>query len=81
MHDARQKGSLSMPSNLVKTPEDEMKWSRAKQAIIDSTGHPENQFTQSHWKMVTSLFERMKNHPGSTIRGPEAARGAKLPTI
>jgi hypothetical protein len=42
-----------MPVGVVKTPEDETKWNRAKQ-IAESQGHKED------WAYINGIFQKMK---------------------
>lgn len=47
-----------MPDNLVKTPDDERDWKRARQ-LASKSGHDKN------WKYVVSIFENIKKSRGS----------------
>ena len=52
------KTEISMPVNVVKTPEDEKKWNRAKARAAEE-GHSED------WAYVMSIYQSMKGNKKS----------------
>lgn len=60
-----------MPSNLVRSPEDEKHWERAKASVKQS--HPDlSEDDDRFWRLVTGAFEHMKQGTGSKPAKPVA---------
>lgn len=61
-----------MPTNLVKTPADESKWSRAKSIVGKEYPGAKSKNPDKFYAITTHIFENMKKHAKDLIHGGKA---------
>lgn len=60
--------------NFVKTPKDEARWKKAKDAVSASKGKSESDFQDSDWALANYIYHKM----GKSEEDTELAKGFKI---